>query len=104
MSKQRHVSRMSKLLLMSYTGQTVVLARMVPDLQSNPLRRRPWSRGPHLNSSRILVRRSRTCRLVAMALASGNSNIEVVPEPGTLGLLGTGLLGIAGMLHRKFKR
>ena len=40
----------------------------------------------------------------SVMLASGNSNIKVVPEPGTLGLLGTGLLGIAGMLHRKFKR
>ena len=40
----------------------------------------------------------------SVMLASGNSNIEVVPEPVTLGLLGTGLLGIAGMLHRKFKR
>jgi len=33
----------------------------------------------------------------------GVTNITTVPEPGTLGLLGTGLLGLAGVLHRKLK-
>jgi hypothetical protein len=35
-------------------------------------------------------------------ISSGDTNI-VVPEPGTLGLLGTGLIGLAATLHRKFK-
>jgi hypothetical protein len=35
-------------------------------------------------------------------ISSGDTNI-VIPEPGTLGLLGTGLVGIAGAMHRKFK-
>ena len=33
-------------------------------------------------------------------LSSGDTNLSV-PEPGTLGLLGTGLLGIAGLMRRK---
>jgi hypothetical protein len=33
-------------------------------------------------------------------LSSGDTNLTV-PEPGTLGLLGTGLLGIAGLMRRK---
>jgi hypothetical protein len=35
-------------------------------------------------------------------LSSGDTTLSV-PEPGTLGLLGTGLVGIAGVMRRKFR-
>ena len=35
-------------------------------------------------------------------LSSGNTNLSV-PEPGTLSLFGTGLIGLAGILRHKLK-
>jgi hypothetical protein len=39
----------------------------------------------------------------SVSLGSGNTVFTVTPEPGTLGLLGTGLVGLAGIVRKKLK-
>jgi len=65
-----------------------------------------WYNGLVLNgaTTQLTINTGRGFFNGSTSISSGDTNIVTsVPEPGTLGLLGTGLVGIAGAMHRKFK-
>ena len=64
-----------------------------------------WSNGATVTgaTSQIYVFTGKNGWMGSSTLGSGDTIIGSVPEPGTLGLLGTGLLGLAGIVRKKLK-
>jgi hypothetical protein len=64
-----------------------------------------WFNGQHVEgaTTQITFKAGKDGFMGSLPLGSGNTVISTVPEPGTLGLLGTGLVSLAGIVRRKFK-
>jgi hypothetical protein len=64
-----------------------------------------WYNGETLNGAtvQLTINTGRGFFNGSTLISSGDTNIVTAPEPGTLGLIGTGLVGLAGVIRKKLK-
>jgi hypothetical protein len=64
-----------------------------------------WYNGEKVNgaTTQITFDTGKNGFMGSVSLGSGNTVFTVTPEPSTLGLLGTGLVGLAGIVRKKLR-
>jgi hypothetical protein len=87
---------------LSWADRVEIYTAFLLTKNANRIKHRTWRQNRRMVQQ--MVSRTLHAKCERERSRSATLNATVVPEPGTIGLLGTDLIGLAGMARRKLKR